>query len=71
MVMSTESQTVKCGNCGQEMTLSTADSLDNTVACPRCGSPSRAICISGHDEIMLRERIAMKSKEEGIRKPRG
>jgi hypothetical protein len=67
--MSTNSDTVKCGKCGQELSEPTIVSLENRVPCPYCGSLSRAYFASVHETMTAREKIGMKGKRGGKGKP--
>jgi phage FluMu protein Com len=67
--MAINSDTVKCGKCGQELIEPTSTPFENRVPCPHCGSFSRAYFASIHETTTIREKIGMKGKRGGTGKP--
>ena len=67
--MSTNSDIVKCGKCGEELTEPTNLTIENRIPCPKCSSLSRAYSITIKETIHLRDKFGMKAKRGGKGKP--
>jgi len=67
--MSPDSTTVKCGNCGLQLDEDTSTSTETRLPCPACGSMTRAIHVTVHDTVTIREKLGMKGRHADGGKP--
>jgi hypothetical protein len=67
--MPINADTVKCGNCGEELTEQTNLNIENRIPCPQCGSLSRVYSAAIQETFHLRDKIGMKAKRGGKGKP--
>lgn len=58
-----------CGECGAELEESPSLPAEERTPCPTCGSITRAIQVSISESVMIREKLGMKGKHKGEKKP--
>jgi DNA-directed RNA polymerase subunit RPC12/RpoP len=59
----------KCGNCGTMLNESPHIAIHDRNACPECGSLSRFIEANITDSVTFRERVGLKAKRPGLKRP--
>lgn len=62
-------RTVNCAGCGRVLADETQASPEERQPCPSCGSTTRHVALSVHDEGTFHERVELKARHEGLRKP--
>lgn len=67
--MSPASTTVKCGKCGTQLDEDTSTSTETLLPCPACNSLTRAIDVTVHDSVTIREKLGLKGRHADGGKP--
>ena len=67
--MQSDTNSVRCGNCGLQLDEDASTSTENRLPCPACNSLTRAIDVSVYDEVTTKERLGMKGRHRDGGKP--
>jgi len=67
--MPADKLSVFCGNCGRAIDENPSLPVEERKPCPSCGSMGRSIHAEIHDTIILREKLGLKGRHTGGKKP--